>query len=87
MTQSVSVRLDDETLNLLDEMAHIEDRSRAWLMAHAIKQYVASQKWQVEAIQQAVRKREKGEAEFVGHDQVEAWFDSWGIKNELERPG
>lgn len=35
-----SVRLDDETLARIGELAQAMDRPRAWLMAHAIKQYV-----------------------------------------------
>ncbi|HEB55265.1 MAG TPA: ribbon-helix-helix protein, CopG family, partial [Gammaproteobacteria bacterium] len=77
MTHSVSVRLDDKTLNLLDKMTHIEDRSRSWLMAQAIKDYVANQMWQIEAIAQAVNKMDEGESKFVDHKQVEAWIDSW----------
>ena len=86
MTQSISVRLDDETLRQLDKMARIEDRSRAWLMAQAIKKYVSKQMWQIEAIQKAVKKIENGEAKFIDHKQVEAWVESWGSEEELKRP-
>ncbi len=86
MTHSVSLRLDDETLNLLDKMAHIEDRSRSWLMAQAIKDYVANQIWQIEAIAQAVNKMDKGESKFVDHKQVETWVDSWGSRKEQDQP-
>ena len=39
MTQSVSIRLDDEVLNKLDMLTKTTERSRAWLMAHAVEQY------------------------------------------------
>lgn len=39
--QATSVRLDDETLHRIGEMAKAMDRPRAWLMAYAIKQFVA----------------------------------------------
>jgi len=39
--QATSVRLDNETLHRIGEMAAAMDRPRAWLMAYAIKEYVA----------------------------------------------
>ena len=50
MTQSVSIRLDEEVLSSLDQLAEITDRSRAWLMGHAVEQYVQREAWQAEAI-------------------------------------
>jgi len=41
--QATSVRLDDDTLRRLGEMADELDRPRAWLMAYAIKQFVAQE--------------------------------------------
>ena len=38
--KATSVRLDDQTLAKMGEMADAMDRPRAWLMAQAIKQYV-----------------------------------------------
>ena len=38
--KAVSVRLDDETLNRVGQVADAMGKSRAWLMAHAIRQYV-----------------------------------------------
>ena len=38
--KATSVRLDDETLDRVGQMAEALERPRAWLMAHAIKQYV-----------------------------------------------
>jgi predicted transcriptional regulator len=37
--KATSVRLDDETLTRVGQMAEAMDRPRAWLMAEAIKQY------------------------------------------------
>ncbi|WP_250654739.1 CopG family ribbon-helix-helix protein [Alkalimarinus coralli] len=36
--KATSVRLDDETLKRVGQMAEAMDRPRAWLMAQAIKQ-------------------------------------------------
>ncbi|MEW6500299.1 MAG: ribbon-helix-helix protein, CopG family [Thermodesulfobacteriota bacterium] len=76
MSQTVSVRLDDDTLQQLDMMAKAAGRSRAWLMAQAVKQYVAHEAWQIEAIQQSLEKMENGAARFADHDQVAQWLAS-----------
>jgi predicted transcriptional regulator len=86
MSQTVSIRLDDKVLSQLDIMSKIADRSRAWLMAQAVKQYVDREAWQVEAIQRSVVKLKNGTAKFTTHDAVTQWLESWGTENETEPP-
>jgi predicted transcriptional regulator len=38
MTQTVSIRLDEQMVENLDKLAQITDRSRAWLMNYAVEQ-------------------------------------------------
>ena len=86
MSKTLSIRLDEETLQKLDIMAKATDRSRGWLMAHAVRQYVEHEVWQVEAIQQALEKLKAGEATFAPHEAVEAWVDSWDSEDEQAPP-
>ena len=84
-TKATSVRLDPDTISRLDTMAKAMDRPRAWLMAHAIQQFVEQEEWIVEAVKQGMRSAEKGRT--VPHADVEAWVNSWGSKRERKRPG
>ena len=86
MSQTVSIRLDEDVLKKLDMMSKAADRSRAWLMSQAVKQYVEHEAWQVEAIKKALDKLESGKAEFANHDDVAQWLASWGTDNETEPP-
>lgn len=86
MSQTVSVRLDEDVLQQLDMMAKAADRSRAWLMAQAITQYVAHEAWQIEAINQALTKLAGGNARFAEHAAVAQWLSGWGTDEETERP-
>jgi predicted transcriptional regulator len=86
MSQTVSVRLDDETLKKLDLMAKAADRSRAWLMSQAVKQYVDHEAWQLDAIKKSLEKLESGKARFADHANVAHWLSSWGSDTEAERP-
>ncbi|UTF58927.1 CopG family ribbon-helix-helix protein [Gilvimarinus sp. DA14] len=52
--KATSVRLDDETLARIGQMADAMDRPRAWLMAEAIKQYIAREEWFIREVEQGV---------------------------------
>jgi len=86
MSQTVAVRLDEEVLEQLDIMAKAADRSRAWLMAQAIRQYVQHEAWQVDAIKKALTKLESGKARFTPQEEVAQWLLSWGTTREKDRP-
>ena len=86
MSQTVSVRLNDETLNKLDIMAKCADRSRAWLMAQAVTQYVEHEAWQLDAIEKSLKKLDLGEAKFAENENGVEWLASWGTDKELESP-
>lgn len=86
MSQTISVRLEDDILKQLDVMAKTSDRSRSWLMIQAIKQYVEHEAWQVEAIQKTLAELETGKAKFASHVEVAEWLTSWGSDAEKERP-
>ena len=86
MTQSVSIRLDDDVLNKLDMLTKATERSRAWLMAHAVEQYVQHETWQIEAIQNTLDKIRQDNSKFASEDQTEQWLQSWGSDQELKAP-
>jgi predicted transcriptional regulator len=58
--KATSVRLDDETLARIGQMADAMDRPRAWLMAEAIKQYVAREEWFLLEVEKGVKAAEEG---------------------------
>lgn len=85
--ETISVRLDRETLNRLNAMAKATGRTRGALMTHAIDKYVESEAWQIAAIQEAVDELERSEAGLVEHEDVAKWLNSWGSADEAESPG
>ena len=86
MTQSVSIRLDDEVLNKLDVLTKATERSRAWLMAHAVEQYVQHESWQIEAIQTTLNKVRNDHPKFANNEETVRWLQSWGSDQELKAP-
>lgn len=86
MSQTVSIRLTEETLGKIDMMAKSADRSRAWLMSQAVTQYVEHEAWQLDAIKKSLEKFEAGDAIFAEHEDVAQWLTSWGTEKETGRP-
>jgi predicted transcriptional regulator len=83
---TLSVRIPPEIREQLDELADATGRTKSFLAAQAIEQYVAAQAWQVSAIEKAVKKADGKKAKFVGHDKVSKWLKSWGTDKEQDMP-
>ena len=85
-SQTMTLRLDADTLARLDELAEATDRSKAWLAAEAVKTYIALNEWQTKAIRDAVNGANRRDARFVSHEDVDAWLASWGTRKERKPP-
>jgi len=85
-TTTLSVRISPQIKDQLNELAEATQRTTSFLTAEAIQYYISLQAWQVKSIQEAVKKANSSKAKFANHDEVMAWLDSWGTKNELRPP-
>ena len=79
-----TVRVDVAVKKRLQKLAKDTGRSRSFLAAEAIENYVDTNEWQVAGIKQAIASLDQGYA--VPHEQVKKWVFSWGRKNELPMP-
>ena len=68
MSAAFTVRLDETTLGALDQLAEKTERSRNWLVAKAIEDYVAVNTWQIDKIEAGVAAADRGE--FAGDAEV-----------------
>jgi predicted transcriptional regulator len=68
MSAPFTVRLDADTLNALDQLADRTERSRNWLVAKAVQDYVALNAWQLEKIETGLREADAGE--FASDEEV-----------------
>lgn len=78
MTAAFTIRLDDETLAKLDALAVDTDRSRNWLAAKAIENYVELNTWQIARIKEGVAEADRGA--FATDQEVEAVFAKYRTK-------
>jgi RHH-type rel operon transcriptional repressor/antitoxin RelB len=72
----ISVRVENDLAKRLDRLAKATDRSKSYLAAQAIEEYVALQEWQVQAIQEGIAAAKRGEV--VSHDKASAELKRWG---------
>lgn len=74
----ISVRMPEELMNRLDHLAKSLERSRSYLAAQAIEEYVSIQEWQVKAIQEGIEDARAGR--IVPHEVVVKELKKWGRK-------
>jgi RHH-type rel operon transcriptional repressor/antitoxin RelB len=80
---TLTVRLDRGVKKRLEEVAARVRRSKSFLAAEAIEEFVAVQEWQIAGIQEAVAAADRGE--LIPHEQVRAWATSLGSRRKAPR--
>jgi RHH-type transcriptional regulator, rel operon repressor / antitoxin RelB len=83
-TTTFSVRVERSTEQRLEKLAKNTGRSRAFLAAQAINEYLDVNEWQVTRILHAITSLEAGLG--VPHERVKDWVASWGKPNETPLP-
>jgi predicted transcriptional regulator len=63
-----TVRVPDETTERLDRLAEKQDRSRSYMAAKAIEDFVAREEWQLAEIEAGLAEAESGQ--FASSDDV-----------------
>ncbi len=61
MSTTMTVRLEDDVRNRLDQLAQATRRSKSSLAAEAIRDFVETNEWQIREIQAAVKEADAGD--------------------------
>jgi predicted transcriptional regulator len=83
-TETLSIRIDAATKKRLDALAKSSKRSKSFLAAEAITNYIESEEWQFQELGQALAEVQSGKV--VSHQKVTQWLKSWGKTNETKPP-
>jgi RHH-type transcriptional regulator, rel operon repressor / antitoxin RelB len=83
-SSTLTVRVDPDAKKRLARLAKRTGRSRSFIAAQAIDEYLAVQEWQVAGIEQAIQSLDRGEQ--IGHEMVRDWVASWGSGKERPVP-
>ena len=81
---TVSVRIESAVKKRLEKLAKSTGRSRSFLAAEAINEYLDLNEWQVAGVQRAMASLDRGEG--VAHERVKEWVSSWNSKKERPIP-
>ncbi len=80
----LSVRISAKTEKRLARIAKSMRRSKSFLGAEAIEEFVAVQEWQIAGIHEALAALDRGEG--VPHEDVKSWVESLGTGAERPKP-
>jgi RHH-type transcriptional regulator, rel operon repressor / antitoxin RelB len=77
MSTTITIRLDDEVKDRLDVLAEATHRSKSFLAAEAIRDYVENNEWQIGEIRAAMKEADAGD--FASAKEVAAMARKWKV--------
>jgi predicted transcriptional regulator len=77
MSTTMTVRLDDDVKDRLDHLAEATNRSKSFLAAEAIRDFVEINEWQIKETKAALAEAKAGD--FATDKEVQALAKKWKI--------
>jgi RHH-type rel operon transcriptional repressor/antitoxin RelB len=71
----MTIRIEAAVKNRLDRLSAATKRSKSFLAAEAIREYVATNEWQIQEIRAAIKEADAGD--FASDAEVKAAMDKW----------
>lgn len=82
MTQSttMTIRLESDLKSRFDKLAKATQRSKSFLAAEAIREFIELNEWQIQEIETAIREADDGD--FASDDEMDSVFRKWGVNGD-----
>ncbi|GMQ92477.1 MAG: CopG family ribbon-helix-helix protein [Gammaproteobacteria bacterium] len=82
MSQSttMTIRLDPKLKARLDKLSAATHRSKSFLAAEAVREFIELNEWQIAEIKTAIKEADAGD--FASEQEVRAVFNKWGINGD-----
>ena len=79
MTQSttMTIRLEAELKTRLDKLSLATHRSRSFLAAEAVREFIELNEWQIGEVEKAIKEADAGD--FATDQEARKIFNKWGI--------
>ncbi|MEI6805685.1 MAG: CopG family ribbon-helix-helix protein [Myxococcaceae bacterium] len=84
MSIVLTARVLPDLKEKLDDLAKSTHRARSWLINEALRSYLDSNAWQVQAIKEGVQAAEGGN--LISGDEMDEWLKTWGTAEEKAAP-
>jgi RHH-type rel operon transcriptional repressor/antitoxin RelB len=81
----MTLRLEPELRKQLDHLAKAQRRSRSFIAAEAIREYVVANEWQIEEIRKGLEEADRGD--FTTERQVRRAVNKWMGRKRGRRAG
>ncbi len=76
MSTTMTIRLEPELKQRLDHLAEVTQRSKSFLAAEALRDYVELNEWQLREIKDAIKEADDGE--FASDQEIRKTLGKWG---------
>ena len=76
----MTIRLEPELKSRLDKLSAVTHRSKSFLAAEAVREFIELNEWQIEEIKGAVKEADAGD--FASEQEVRAVFNKWGVDGD-----
>lgn len=77
MSTTMTLRLEDDVKARLDKLADATQRSKSFLAAEAIREFVENNEWQIREIKVAIKEAQAGD--FASDAEVAALGKKWKV--------
>jgi RHH-type transcriptional regulator, rel operon repressor / antitoxin RelB len=77
MSTTMTLRLEDDVKARLDKLADATQRSKSFLAAEAIREFVENNEWQIREIKAAIKEAQAGD--FASDADVAALAKKWKV--------
>lgn len=75
--KATTVRIDNDMLGRLDDLAKSLSRSRSWVINQAIGRFIEYEEWFVQEVKDGMNEVARGD--IAAHEEVIDKFKKWGI--------
>jgi predicted transcriptional regulator len=73
----MTIRLEPELKSRLDKLSAATHRSKSFLAAEAVREFIELNEWQIDEIEAAVKEADSGD--FASEQEIRAVFNKWGV--------
>jgi predicted transcriptional regulator len=77
MSTTITIRLEDEVKDRLERLSESTQRSKSFLAAEAIREFVENNEWQIAEIRSALKEANAGD--FASERDVDALTKKWKV--------
>ena len=76
----MTIRLEPELKSRLDKLSAVTRRSKSFLAAEAVREFIELNEWQIEEIKDAVKEADADD--FASDLEVQAVFNKWDVNGD-----